>query len=259
MSPEHKDAWRWGKGERCESQRGSLKILLAWMILMVCFTGILLARILTAGHGDMRGQGEAEELPVIGVLPDFELVEASGQPFRIGDLRGKVWVASLFFTHCKASCPMMTSQLNRFQEAVNNPDIVLVSLSIDPERDTPERLREYAELVGADRDRWYFLTGDMETVFKLAEDHLLLGTGRDRETGDIKKAAEDAVAALTDEGNWTSTDTQTEEQPILHSEKFALIDTQGRIRGYYDGLDPLELAMLQADAKFLLTEEVPSP
>src|SRR3990172_2755862 len=121
-------------------------IALVWGALIVFLFALIVARALVGNRSSMLA---LEGLPVYGSIPDLKLVESSGEPFSISDLKGKVWVASLFFTHCAASCPMMASQLAKFQESVDNPDIVLVSISVDPERDTPERLREYAKLTGA--------------------------------------------------------------------------------------------------------------
>jgi cytochrome oxidase Cu insertion factor (SCO1/SenC/PrrC family) len=253
-------------------------VAIVWGALVVFLCGLIVAKALVGTGPSVPTAG----LPDYGKIPDFELLESTGEPFSISDLEGKVWVASLFFTHCAASCPMMASQLAKFQASVDNPGIVLVSISVDPERDTPERLREYAKLTGANAGRWYFLTGDVDTIVELAEKHLKLGTGQEKEDFStpqdlglgltesegaienlIESAASDVVEGASPEDDWEDSweiDTDVSipgaadvQNPILHSDRFALIDGQGRIRGYYDGLNEKEVEQLRADAEKLVS------
>jgi cytochrome oxidase Cu insertion factor (SCO1/SenC/PrrC family) len=255
-------------------------VAIVWGALVVFLCGLIVAKALVGTGPSVPTAG----LPDYGKIPDFELLESTGEPFSISDLEGKVWVASLFFTHCAASCPMMASQLAKFQASVDNPDIVLVSISVDPERDTPERLREYAKLTGAKPGRWYFLTGETDTIVELAEEHLKLGTGQAKEDFStpqdlgldltesegaienlIESAASEVVEGASPEDAWEDSweiDTDVSvpgagaadvQNPILHSDRFALIDGQGRIRGYYDGLNEKEVEQLRADAEKLVS------
>lgn len=140
--------------------------------------------------------------------PDFTLTERSEKPVTLSDLKGKVWIADFFYTSCPGPCPMLTSRLSNLQkELANDPDVRLVSISSDPEKDTPAVLREYASHFGAG-DRWYFLTGNKDTIYKLANDGFKLGLAEDKNA----------------------------KEPITHSTKLVLIDRSGTVRGFYDGV-----------------------
>jgi cytochrome oxidase Cu insertion factor (SCO1/SenC/PrrC family) len=168
-------------------------------------------------------------LPVLGEVPDFSLIEANGQPLRRRDLQGRVWIASFIFTHCAGTCPIMTFHMKKLQaELPARDDLRLVSFTVDPDRDTPEVLQAYAKREGADTTRWLFLTGEKKPIHELAQKGFRL-----------------AVA----EGQGS------EEEPILHSTKFVLVDKQARIRGYYDGNDNAACALLVRDAQAILLEK----
>src|SRR5713101_367446 len=99
----------------------------------------------------------------LGPVGDFSLTERSGQTVSRADLRGKVWVASFLFTRCCTGCPQITATLAQLQkELQGQPDVILVSFSVDPEHDTPKVLKDYAKEWGADPKRWLFLTGKQE-------------------------------------------------------------------------------------------------
>jgi protein SCO1 len=137
-----------------------------------------------------------------GTVPEFTLTAQDGQPFSSRALQGKIWVADFIYTTCPGPCPRMTSQLREVQDAiVKLQDVKLVSFTVDPARDTPQVLAEYAKTHGASFDRWYFLTGPPATLQKLDRDAFKLG-------------------------NVDGT--------LEHSTRFALVDRQAHIRGYYD-------------------------
>jgi protein SCO1/2 len=172
-----------------------------------------------------------EPLPVLGTVPDFTLIERSGQPFGLNDLRGQIWVADFIFTNCAGTCPIMTTAMTDIQKtalAEKLDDVKLVSITVDPERDTPEVLQRFADGYGALKDRWYFLTGDGAAIQQLANKGFLL-------------------SAATSGGS--------AEEPIIHSNRFVLVDRQGHIRGYYDGTDEEGVAQLLKDLKRLYKEE----
>ena len=163
-------------------------------------------------------------LPVLGKVVDFYLIERSGGALSLSDLLGKVWIADFIFTRCAGPCPLMTTRMSNLQDEID-PAVRLVSFSVDPEYDTPEVLSKYADQYGADRDRWAFLTGEQESIHRLARESLKLTV----------KPAEDP-------------------EPILHSLRFVLVDREGRIRGYYDSTRNEELEKLRMDAATLLEE-----
>lgn len=159
--------------------------------------------------------------PVVGRLPAWELIDARGEVFGSADLSGRVYVADFIFTRCASICPLLTRAMVRLQERYDErgvEEVHLVSFSVDPEYDTPERLRAYAELHGADPERWTFLTGEKERMRELL-------------VGGFKLAMGEAPA---DPENLID---------IAHSAKFVIVDGEGGIRGYYDtdeqGLDEI--------------------
>jgi len=162
---------------------------------------------------------------VLGTVPRFSLTERHGTPVSAADLAGRVWVADFVFTRCPDICPVLSTRMASLQEALNgklaagDAPVRLVSISVDPLHDTPETLAAYADHYHAGPD-WLFLTGSRDAVAALLRDGFRV--------------------AFSDEGPPTS--------PITHSDRFVLVDRQLRIRGYYHGSDPADLARLVADA-----------
>ena len=167
-------------------------------------------------------QAEPESLPVLGRVTDFELTAATGQPFLAGQMAGKVWVVDFIFTSCAGICPVMTGAMADLHRSFDGEDRVeFVSISVDPETDTPEVLSRYGERYGADPERWHFRTGDIEDLHAISVQIFKVG-------------------AL--------------DEPINHSSRFILIDRSGSIRGYYVGTDSEDVARLAGDITELLAE-----
>jgi protein SCO1/2 len=146
-------------------------------------------------------------------LPEFTLVDERGQPFTRDSLEGEVWVASFVFTSCPSSCPAVTQAMRSLQDRYDRmeSDVRLVSFSVDPDTDTPPVLQRYAAEVGADPERWRFVTGSLATIRPLVEEGFRLGMG----------GKEPTAGGLYD---------------IAHATKLALIGPEGGVRGYY-GID----------------------
>jgi len=154
-------------------------------------------------------------LPVYGEVPAFELTNQQGRKFDRSQLDGHVWVADFVFTNCESSCPRMSSKMHQLQGATT-AGVQLVSFSVDPERDTPPALTEYAKKYSADQNRWTFLTGNPAVLDMLEHDAFKLGNLN-----------------------------------MDHSTRFILIDKKGRVRGYYGLYDGDPVAKLAKDAKRL--------
>lgn len=165
-------------------------------------------------------------LHVYGAVPDFSLTDQAGRPVTLSALKGQVWIADFIFTHCAGQCPMMTSQMVRLQTNLPNA-VQFVSFSVDPRRDTPRVLSQYAKAHGADERRWRFLTGQQEDLYRLSQEGFRL--------------------ALEPTGGGSA-------EPILHSKRLVLVDRQAGIRGYYDGSDDPAVQRLIRDARTLLHE-----
>lgn len=184
------------------------------------------------GCSPWAAQKKEEPLPILNTVSEFSLTERSGAPLGLADLRGKVWVADFIFTNCAGTCPIMTTAMTDLQKmalAEKLSDVRLVSITVDPERDSLAVLQRFADGYGAIKDRWYFLTGDGAAIQQLASKGFLLS------------------AAASTGGS--------AEEPIIHSNRFVLVDRQGRIRGYYDGTDEESVRLLQQDLKKLYHED----
>ncbi|MCE2503707.1 MAG: SCO family protein [Chlorobi bacterium] len=185
--------------------RGSTLLIIGGVLMLCLIVGGYFLMSDRAGQNSVRGI----ELESFGTVPeDPVFTERSGREMRLGELRGAPWVASFIFTRCQGICPIMTESLGVLQDDLDPESRVkLVSFTVDPEYDTPERLAEYATEHNADSDRWLFLrTGD-SVVQNLARD-----------------AFHVAIAEGTDPM-----------EPIIHSSKFFVVDAEGEVRGIFDG------------------------
>ncbi|HYQ81123.1 MAG TPA: SCO family protein [Anaeromyxobacteraceae bacterium] len=167
-------------------------------------------------------------LPVLAELPRFELTDEGGRPFGSRDLQGKVWVASFIFTRCPTICPRITARMAEVQRRTQQlaPALHLVSFSVDPGYDTPERLRDYARAHHASPRLWSFLTGPEEAVRRAVVDGLKVSMGRERDDGSA--------------------------EAIFHGSHLVLVDARARVRGYYDPEEPGALDRLVRDAGLLV-------
>ena len=165
-------------------------------------------------------------------VPEFSLTERSGRNISLAALRGKIWIVDFVYTQCTDTCPLQTAEMAKLQELWNNDrDFRLVSISVDPEKDTPKILAHYAARFHADKQRWLFLTGDKNQIVRLVEEgfHLPVSAAATR---------------------------QRSTRVIIHSPRFMLIDRDAQIRGSYDSSDRLSMQRLQADVANLLTKSV---
>jgi protein SCO1/2 len=160
----------------------------------------------------LAGCAREKPLPVLGEIPQFELLNQQGRKFDRSALDGHVWVADFIFTNCESSCPRMSSKMHSIQGATA-PGVRLVSFSVDPERDTPHALEEYGKKYSADEQRWTFLTGSATTLEMLDHDAFKLGN-----------------------------------LSMDHSTRFVLVDKKGQIRGYYGLFDGDAVTRLEKDA-----------
>lgn len=150
------------------------------------WAGAFLGFVLAVGMGYSMWQAslrrDVEKLPVIRAVPDFTLTDQNGRTVTKDDLRGHIWIADFIFTRCKGPCPLMTARMLEMQKAlVKTPEVKLVSVTVDPDHDTPEVLKDYAGANFADPDRWKFLTGDKSVIEKLVTEgfmqHLAMENG----------------------------------------------------------------------------------
>ncbi len=149
------------------------------------------------------------DLPKLYPVPDAKLVDETGKSVNLASMNGSVTVYDFIFTTCSGTCPIMTNNMRALTKEIDADDPVrFVSITVDPTRDTPQVLAEYAKRVRND-PRWTFLTGDRETIVDLSVKGFKLTAGDPMPGGEA----------------------------LLHSSKFAVADKQGVIRGYFDGTD----------------------
>jgi len=186
--------------------------------------GALLVALWCAAPGCKSGK----DLPDLGGVPPFSMVDQAGKPFTNETVRGKAWVAAFVFTRCPSICPRVTKVMREVQVQAKgaNVDLRLVSFSVDPDNDTPEVLRRYATEYGADLGTWSFVTGDSRAVRETAEKGFKIAV---EGTADPSK---------TDFG-------------ITHGTQLVLVDPDLRIRGYYTTADEQARQNLVSDARGL--------
>jgi protein SCO1 len=189
-------------------------------LLLISLVGFVWLHVLLKNR--LTAEGSRHALPVYSRLPNFSLTESRGRPVGLIDLQGKVWIADFFFTTCPGPCPRMSARMAELQKSLSNHEAArLVSITVDPDNDTPQVLTQYAERFHARKERWFFLTGEKSAIHHLAKDGFLVG------------GVEDVM---------------------LHTTRFMLVDQQGQLRGYYDSGDEESLKQLLADAEILLRE-----
>lgn len=164
-------------------------------------------------------------------IQEFEFLNQNGDLINSEQLKGKIWVVEYFFATCSGICPIMNEQMQRVQEAYKTDDnIKLLSFTVDPENDTVEALKIYASNHLALDGKWHFFTGEKIKLYNLArQSFFLLKPAEAKNQGD---AGGD----------------------FIHTNNFVLIDSQKRIRGYYDGTNPGEVDELISDIEILNNE-----
>lgn len=145
-------------------------------------------------------------------LADFTLTDSSGRAITRADLDGKILVVDFLFTSCSLTCPAVNTQMAQIQQlTTNQPDIKLVSITVDPRDDTPAVLQKYGARFGANTNRWLFLTGEKPALYSLIGKSFLA------------QDANDPFGYMP--GNFS------------HTERIAVMDARGNLRGYFDGLN----------------------
>ena len=178
-----------------------------------------------AGAGPTTSLASAEDddqpVRVTHDVPAFSLIDQNEKPVTLESLKGKPFIANFIFTHCAGPCPLMSAKMKTLQTSVPS-DVKLISFSVDPSQDRPAVLKAYGERFNADDSRWHFLTvaktEDANAIYTLARGMMIAAT-----------PAEEAT-------------------PIIHSEKFVLVDGSGVIRAYYNSGSPSQMKQLERDA-----------
>lgn len=158
-------------------------------------------------------------------IPDFSFVNQDGQMKGKAEMMGKVTIVDFFFTSCPSICPVMSKEMERVNDMFRDePNVQIMSISIDPEYDTQQILKEYADEHNAAAGKWDFLSGDKLATYELARCGFVIPTI-------------DGLGVPED---------------FVHSDKFVLVDGLGRIRGYYSGTNREDVDLLMLETKVLL-------
>lgn len=169
-------------------------------------------------------------------IANISLVNQLGDTVSLDDIKGSIIIANFFFTRCPSICPGLTRSMKELQDAMKMKDfrrkidssyVRFISFSVDPERDSAEVLKRYADKYGVNHDTWWMLTGPKNTIYDYAFNELKLG--------------------LQDGGGIDSN--------FIHTEKFVLIDRNRVVRGYYNGLDSAAMSKLAEDLTLLMLEK----
>ncbi len=217
---------------RKQSAGGYTPATTSFISVLRSATGALAVFLLLAGCVEQKEQ----RLPILGekdisatdtvyhTIGHFSLVDQDSMLVTNETVEGKIYVADFFFTSCRTICPIMKTQMMRVYEKVkDDPEVLLVSHTIDPEYDTVALLHDYADRLGVKSDKWHFLTGSKDSIYYLAQTSYF-------------------VTAMEDEAD---------QDGFIHSGAFLLIDKKGRIRGKYDGTKQEDVDKLVQDIAVL--------
>jgi cytochrome oxidase Cu insertion factor (SCO1/SenC/PrrC family) len=208
-----------------------MKALIAGLAVVLVSAGVLV--VVTGAALYQRSQAAAivDSHPVsapasqsseTGLLTEFTLTERSGRPFHSADLDGKVWVTSFFFASCPSACRSQNEQIKQLASDFGSRGVTFVSITCDPEIDTPDVLSRYADLFNADPQQWLFLTGDLTYIRRIAGEIFQLPL-----------------------------DKQT------HSERLIVIDRSGQVRGRFHWNNPDQIAEMRRVLDQALSEPAP--
>ena len=169
-----------------------------------------------------QAEKSRSNMPIYGEVPAFDFTERRGDTFNQADFLGKISVVDFIFTRCKGACPIMARAMRPLYQLYDGYDgIQFVSITVDPEYDTPEVLSEYAIRQGVTDNRWLFLNGSLSEVVRVSEEGFLL---------------------------------PADNLPMGHSTRFVLVDQQGQIRGYYDSYSQSSIEVLKTHIRALYKE-----
>ena len=208
------------------------KLFRSGLVLVLLFVGYGLFLINRSGSGG-SGAPSTAPLPVLRTISSMDLVDQEGEPVNLQTFRGQPWFANIIFTRCPGPCARMTQKMRQLQEALpaEASEVQLVSLTTDPDFDTPEVLSQYARKFQADTQSWKFLTGTKEEIVRVSTQEWLLVM---LEKGEAERESPNDI--------------------FLHSTLTVLMDGLGRIRGTYEILEEGQLEEALDDLQRLLQE-----
>lgn len=224
--------------ERQGIQPGTIVILL--VVVGSLIAGTIMVTILATRKSRVNdadavlNADEVEREALAGMtIPDFRLIDQLGRVTERSVFEGEWTVLEFMFSACVTACPVMKGNLFTVRQELGELPVRFVSISVDPEHDTPEHLKAYAERLGADPDRWRFLSGDIGTVLRICEDGLGFGV------------QVDPSLTITRPGGDTMAN-------IMHPSRFFVISPEVKVVGMYDGLDREDSIRMARDLRRLI-------
>ncbi len=205
------------------------------LIFLVTFF-IVLATVFIGYFYNVTNQTRKPSLPILGHneshhVDTFSFVNQDGKTITNADVKGKVCVVEYFFATCKGICPRMNENLTQvYKTFKGNANVLILSHTVDPKKDTVQALKAYSQHFDADANQWMFLTGDKRRLYDMARYSYLIN-------------AEDDTAGVSID------------KDFIHDNHYVLVDGYGRIRGFYDGLKQEEIKKMITDINTLLKEE----
>ena len=162
------------------------------------------------------------DIPILKPVPEFSFINQDGDPFTEKDLNDKITILDFIFTSCAGPCPIMTHNMTGLYRSFSQvEEVQFVSITVDPDVDTQDILKQYAKINGVNDGRWQFITSNIEAIKDLKKNGFML---------------------------------YAEELPRGHAIKFVLIDQNGQIRKYFDGTEEASMAVLMKDITNLVKE-----
>ena len=162
----------------------------------------------------------SHKIPIIKKVPNFNFTNQNGESFSHNQLKNKINVLDFFFTNCPGPCPIMTYNMKSlYDDFSSSNDVQFISITVDPENDNIEVLKNYADINGINDQRWHLLTSELSKIKSLKRDGFMLFA---------------------------------DDLPQGHAIKFILIDENGNIRKYFDGTDEASLSILKKDISHLV-------
>ena len=204
-----------------------MKISGLFFLMLFCFSSCV---SITGKPLPIYGYKEFDDLQendtLYHTIPKWSFVNQYGEQVNSSFYEGEIYVVYFFFSHCPTICPAMTMNMVKLQQQTTALDIKFLSFTVDPKKDSSERLFWYQDAFGINGENWNLLTGNQNAIYSLGVNGFLVPNQED---------------ALAPGG-------------FLHSEKIMLIDSKGRIRGYYDGTDEDQVAVILNDISRLKQE-----
>ena len=199
-----------------------------WLLVLIAIVGAAL--VLVRSRAVAPAATLSSPLPLVGDVPEFSLTQRDGRTITKADLAGQPWVANFVFTTCPGPCPKLSARMSALQREIvqRGWQVRLVSFSVDPLHDTPKVLQQYARRFKADPAVWWFLTCDDEP--KMYE--------------------------LVEKGFLQSVVAKTYKSALIHSNYMVIVDGQGRLRAFHDGLDAGAAERILVDLEKLLSEHI---